>query len=148
MSQSDGAIPGTWAGEPRHPPVTHTDGFDLDLAYYQRRRERNAMNPVCAHIRDGVDHWHCVGPPRWLDARRTALFIGTLFEAPGVRVVGVDGRVGPIVQAELDALCEAGRLSKAACGRIRLAYEPINVGRGWFLFHHSHFHVSWERRTP
>lgn len=143
MSERYGAIPGTSSGAPRHPWGSHTGGSDIDLAYYQRGRDDNRFNPICHHMIDGVDQAHCVGPPSWLDVPRTALFIGTLFESPGTRIVGVDGHAGPILRLELKVLCLAGTLSPAACDRIRLGYETENLGRGWFYFHSAHMHVSW-----
>jgi hypothetical protein len=144
MSERDGATPGTAAGAARHPPGAHVGGYDIDLAYYQRGRRHNRINPICPHLIDGIDQYHCVGPPARLDVQRTALFIGTLFESSGVRIVGVDGRAGPLLRAEITALCIAGTLSPVACGRIRLGYENVNFGRGWFFFHHAHMHVSWQ----
>lgn len=146
MSERYGMTPGTAAGMPRHPFGTHLGGHDIDLAYYQRGPFRNSLNPVCPHMFDGVDQARCVGPPARLDVRRTALFIGTLFESPGTRIVGVDGRVGPILRDELKVLCAAGTFSRAACDRIRLGYETEDTGRGWFHFHHAHMHVSWRAR--
>jgi hypothetical protein len=92
----------------------------------------------------GVDQRHCTGLPDTLDARRTALLVGTLFESPHVRVIGVDGRVGPLVAAQIDALCADHALAAAACARVRLAYEPTDTGRGWYFAHHNHLHVAWD----
>lgn len=149
MSERYGAIPGTAAGRPRHPFGSHLGGHDIDVAYYQLGPFRNSLNPVCPHMIDGIDQAHCVGHPARLDVRRTALFIGTLFESPGTRIVGVDGRVGPILRDELNALCDAGTFSGAACDRIRLGYETEDTGRGWYHFHYAHMHVSWwgDRRS-
>src|SRR4030095_7365930 len=54
MSQSDGAIPGTWLLQPRHPPGSHVGGSDIDLAYYQRGRPENHLQAICPHVVDGL----------------------------------------------------------------------------------------------
>jgi len=143
MSDRTGAIPGTARGSPRHPPGTHTQGRDIDVGYYQTGTADNRLRPICAHVADGVDHHHCLGAPARLDAARTALFIGMLFESPHVRAVGVDGAAAPALEAALGALCRGGRVTPEACARVRLARETEDRGRGWFYSHHTHLHVSW-----
>src|SRR5688572_3011709 len=71
MSEKNGDIPGTAAGMPGHPRGSHTDGHDIDLAYYQNGRAENRMRPVCYHIFNGVDQYHCIAPADWLDPWRT-----------------------------------------------------------------------------
>jgi hypothetical protein len=144
MSESDGSIPGTSRGQPGHPWGTHTDGQDIDIAYYQAHTPDNHVRPVCPSVVDDVDEHHCVGAPSRLDAARTAMFIGALFEQPGIRVVGVDGRIAPLVRADLRQLVAAGHLSVAAAVEavLHLASEDADGGRGWYSFHHHHLHVS------
>jgi len=137
MSERDGAIPGTAQGFPAHPFGSHTDGHDIDVAYYQLGTPDNHVRPVCV-----VDDHHCIGPPEKLDACRTALFIADLFETPGIRVVGVDGRVGPAVEACLDRLVAGGTLDRATRERVALAYEVEDTGLGWYRFRFGHMHVS------
>jgi hypothetical protein len=61
-------------------------------------------------------------------------------------VVGVDGKVGPAVEAALSVLCTEGWLSGLPCsGGLFLAYEETDQGYGWFYFHHHHFHVSFNQ---
>jgi len=141
MSDRRGDTPGTARGYPRHPPGTHTRGRDIDIAYYQLGPD-NQQRAICPHVIDGIDQMRCVGPPR-LDVERTALFVAALFECPRVRVIGVDGRVGPPLDDALDGLCRAGLATREACARRRLTYETVDRGRGWFLGHHNHLHVSW-----
>lgn len=143
MSERDGRVPGTRRGRRRHPPGTHERGRDIDVAYYQRATEDNALRAICVHEEAGVDREHCVAPPVWLDAARTALFVGALFESPRVRVIGVDGMAGPVIEAEVRRLCAAKVIAAGACGRVQLAYEREDGGRGWFRMHHHHLHVSW-----
>jgi hypothetical protein len=143
MSDRDGAVPGTARGRPRHPRGTHGDGRDIDLAYYQAGTPDNHLRAICRHTIDGVDQRHCVGAPTHLDAARTALLIGALFESPYVRIVGMDGAAEPPIRAELRRLCAARVIDAAACARVRLGFETADTGRGWFHAHHNHLHVSW-----
>ena len=146
MSEASGAIPGTSINDPGHPEGTHTNGFDIDMAYYQVNTANNRARPVCDHYEGGTEAYHCTAPPHLLDPWRTAMFIGTLFAHPAMRVLGVDGQVGPMVESAMDVLCEGGWLSGTACGTNRpLAYEVTNQNYGWFYFHHHHFHVSFEQ---
>jgi hypothetical protein len=143
MSQRDGATPGTASGAPRHPASTHRAGRDIDLAYYQLETANNHLRAICPHAIGGVDQHHCTGPPLWLDARRTALLIGVLYESPRVRVIGVDGAVATAVLWHLAQLCRAGIVARDACRRVHLAAETTDAHRGWFYAHHNHLHVSW-----
>jgi len=145
MSEANGSIPGTSIGQPGHPNGTHTNGYDIDVSYYQVGTTDNRARPVCEHHEDGEEAYHCTAAPHLLDPWRTALFLGALLEHPHLRVVGADGKVGPIVKSALRVLCEAGWLGDASCGRsYKLAYEETNQGYGWFYFHHHHMHVSFE----
>lgn len=148
MSEADGAIPGTSVGSPGHPASTHEDGFDIDMAYFQVNTNDNAARPVCNHSSGGSDAYHCTSAPNLLDPWRTAMYLGALFEHPDVRVVGVDGQVGPMVEACMDTLCAEGWLSgSTTClsNNRPLAYEVTDQGWGWYLFHHHHFHVSFSQ---
>jgi len=150
MSEQNGAIPGTSIGQPGHPTGTHTNGRDIDIAYFQRSTANNRARPVCAHTSGGQDAYHCTADPTTLDAWREAAFMGFLLESPPasppaarIRVIGMDGRVGPMVHAAFDRLCTDGWITRAACGRRSyLTYEQRDEGRGWYLFHHHHTHVS------
>ena len=57
---------------------------------------------------------------------------------PLVRCIGVDGRVGPVLLAAQAALPGAGDTSLAG----KLCFEASDLGRGWFLDHYNHMHVS------
>ena len=144
MSEADGSIPGTSDGDPGHPPNTHEYGFDMDIAYFQVGTPDNLLRPVCDHILDGQDQYHCVGEPDLLDVWRTALYLGKLHDNPYVRVIGVDGRVGPLLEDAIDQLCYAGWLTGNVCepGGSLLSYETEDEGMGWYYFHHHHFHIS------
>ena len=143
MSEADGAIPGSSIGYPGHPPSTHEDGLDIDLAYYQHFAEDNLMRVIgWHHDAFAVEQWHLVEPPFGLDVWRTALLIAYLCEHPRVRVIGVDGQAGPMLELALDELVDLGWLDRASREAIPLAYEIVDQGYGWFRFHHHHLHLS------
>lgn len=140
MSECDGSIPGTSVGAPAHPPGTHLHGHDIDIAYYQAGTPDNRLRAVCPSELNGADPNRCTGAPDHLDAKRTALFVDALAASGKVRVIGVDGWIGPLVEAELESLCLAGISS---CSPVPLAYETTDTGLGWFYGHHHHMHVSF-----
>ena len=142
MSESNGAIPGTSDGSPGHPMGTHTDGVDIDVAYYQQNGTDNQLRPVCPHRIASVDQGRCIGAPDNLDAPRTALFIAALASTGAVRVIGVDGEIGPLILAALTDLCTGG--VSDACGPMPLTFETTNQGLGWFFFHHFKMHISFK----
>jgi len=141
MSESNGAIPGTRDNSPGHPAGTHENGHDIDIAYYQLTGSNNWLRSVCPHTSGGADQYHCVSPPNNLDIWRTALFIGKIHETSGLRVIGVDGQVGPSVESAITQLCARGWLTNSACTNPQLTYETTDMNRGWYHFHHHHMHV-------
>ncbi|MCA9527949.1 MAG: hypothetical protein KC549_16795, partial [Myxococcales bacterium] len=147
-SEQNGAIPGTSVGSPGHPEGTHTNGYDMDMGYFQVNTDNNWMRPICDHYENGREAYHCTGEPYALDPWRTAMYLGFFHHSPQTRVIGVDGRVGGLVDSAMDQLCEAGYMDGGACvARTRkITYEPTNEGRGWFLFHHHHWHISLTTR--
>lgn len=147
MSERDGSIPGTAVGAPGHPVGTHTDGHDIDVAYYQDGTGDNAPRAVCEHRENGLDVYHCVEEPTLLDPWRTALFIGALAEHGALRLVGVDGRIGPKVDSAMATLCADGWLDPIACFGSPLGWEEEDEGHGLFRFHHHHMHVSFHDAT-
>ena len=143
MSEANGTIPGTSDGEPGHPAGTHEQGRDMDIAYFQIAAVDNKLRTVCPHTSGGSDQYHCVSDPTDLDVWRTAAFIAKLHDSPQLRVVGVDGRVGPLIESAVAQLCSAGWISGVACtDGLSLAYETVDDGAGWFRFHHHHLHMS------
>ncbi len=147
MSEQNGAIPGTSIGQPGHPAGTHTNGRDIDLAYYQIGQTNNRLRPICPHTSGGNDQYHCTGDPTTLDIWRMAMFLGTVFESSRVRVIGVDGKVGPKLLAAIARLCDDGWLSGSSCTEVPLAFEATDMGQGWFLHHHHHAHISIKTTT-
>lgn len=146
MSERSGAIPGTSVGHPAHPPKTHLHGRDIDIAYYQLSGGDNHLRAVCPHTTtSGKDAFHCTASPNNLDVRRTALFVGTVLTSPRTRVVGVDGKIKPLLLSALREMCKEGTMPEITCqkaDRGKLAAETTNGGHGWFYNHHHHFHVS------
>lgn len=143
MSEKDGSIPGTSVGQPGHPDGTHTNGHDIDIAYFQVNTPDNRARPICEHYAGGAEAYHCTQAPHLLDPWRTALFIGAMFSHPNLRVIGCDGKAGPMIEMALDKLCDEGWLPANACNVNKLAYEETNQGYGWYQFHHHHIHVSF-----
>jgi hypothetical protein len=149
MSERDGATPGTSIGEPAHPQGTHVLGRDMDIAYYQLSGDDNHLREVCPHTSFGKDAYRCTGDPDNLDLRRTALFIGTFLTSDRVRVIGVDGRIAPLLIPTIEKLCGDGVLPALSCERTEMiASETVNRGWGWYYFHHHHFHVSMLKTDP
>lgn len=70
------------------------------------------------------------------------MFLGAIFESSRTRVIGVDGKAGPVLLSALSKLCQQGWLSGLSCGNVALAYETTNMGQGWYRFHHHHAHIS------
>jgi hypothetical protein len=144
MSESNGAIPGTSIGQPGHPAGTHVNGRDMDIAYYQLNAPDNTLRPICDHVSGGQDQQHCIAPPDDLDVWRTALFLGLLHANPQLRVIGVDGQAGPLIDSAITQLCGNGWLNTSVCGNgYAITYETTDMGRGWYYFHHHHFHISF-----
>jgi hypothetical protein len=142
MSESDGSIPGTSIGDPGHPLGTHMYGNDIDLAYYQLYTPDNHPRSIGVHFDEYGDAGHLTEEPIALDPWRTALFISYLSEHHHVRVIGVDGQVGLVLEEALDDLVELGYIDADHRESIPLAYEVENQGYGWYYFHHHHMHLS------
>jgi hypothetical protein len=147
MSEADGAIPPTWYGGPAHPLGTHTNGFDIDVGYYQLYTDSNILREICDCRTRVADEDHCVGEPYALDPYRNALFIAHLAEHPRFRVIGVDGKVGPILELALDELVLKGWIDADLRATIPLSYEVEDIGWGWYYHHHHHMHISWKQQA-
>jgi len=48
-----------------------------------------------------------------------------------------------MIEMAYDKLCADGWLPSNACGTRKITYEVTDEGRGWYLFHHHHFHVDF-----
>lgn len=150
MSEGNGAIPGTSIGQPGHPAGTHVNGHDIDIGYFQAGTADNKLRAICSHTSGGKDQYHCVAPPDKLDIWRTTLFLGAMFTSEIVRVIGVDGQVGALVENAMPSLCSTGWLPAKACTAMnsKLAFEVTDTGMGWYLFHHHHLHLSVTGKLP
>lgn len=142
MSEASGAIPGTREMDPGHPAGTHVNGHDMDIGYYQTGTANNYLRPICEHTTGGRDQYHCTAPPHLLDPWRSSLFLGHLHASPQLRVIGVDGQAGLMIESALSQLCSDGWVSGTACSSHRITWEVTDTGRYWFLFHHHHMHLS------
>jgi hypothetical protein len=142
MSEAGGAIPGTSFGVLRHPLGTHENGSDIDTAYYQPYATDNLLRPVGVHYNGFFEANRLVEQPYALDVWRTALYIAYLSEHPHVRVIGVDGKIGPILEDAFDELVELGWIDSDLRDSIPLAYEVEDTGLGWYFNHHHHLHIS------
>lgn len=144
MSESNGAIPGTSVGQPGHPAGTHVNGHDIDMGYFQAGTPDNKLRPICDHMQNGQDQYHCVATPDKLDLWRTTLYLGALMTSEIVRVIGVDGQAGSLIESAMPSLCATGWLPQKSCTAVgsKLAYEVTDTGLGWFAFHHHHMHLS------
>ncbi len=142
MSEADGSTPGTNIGSLRHPPKTHENGNDIDAAYFQLFSPDNLVRPVGDSYIGTEDQYHLIDDPYALDVWRTALFIAYLSEHPDLRVVGVDGQIGLLLELALDQLVTLGWIDEVLRESIPLAYEVVDHGYGWYRFHHTHMHMS------
>lgn len=142
MSEANGDIPGESIGQPGHPAGTHVDGSDMDIGYYQLGAADNKLRSVCEHYQGGQDQYRCVAPPTSLDVWRTALVLAKMHDNPALRVIGVDGQIGQLVDSAITQMCGAGWLSGSVCSNTKITYEVTDNGYGWYRFHHHHFHIS------
>lgn len=142
MSEAGGATPGTSFGGLRHPLRTHENGTDIDTAYYQLYATDNLLRPVGVHYNGFFEANRLVEPPYALDVWRTALYIAYLSEHPGVRVIGVDGMIGPLLENAFDELVRLGWIDANLRNSIPLAFEAEDTGLGWYFTHHTHLHIS------
>jgi hypothetical protein len=142
MSEADGSNPGTNVGDIRHPAGSHENGNDIDAAYYQHFSPDNLLRSVGDSYIGTENQYHLVGEPYALDVWRTALFIAYLSEHPDLRVVGVDGQIGLVLDPALDQLVVLGWIDEELNQSIPLAYEVVDLGHGWYRHHHHHMHMS------
>ena len=69
--------------------------------------------------------------------------LGALLTSDRIRVIGLDGKAGALVEQAMQVLCDGGFLPTKSCNNMyKLAFEVTDEGLGWYHFHHHHFHVS------
>ncbi|MBI5502805.1 MAG: hypothetical protein HY907_21350 [Deltaproteobacteria bacterium] len=142
-SQADGMTPGTDAGDPRHPASSHSQGGNIDLAYFQTSPD-NRSRIVCG---DGSVHedGYCSDEAATLhtvDLRREAYFLAMLADFDDgnrLRVIGVDKVLAPPLAEELDRLAADGLITEKLRDRTK---GRLASGDGW-PYHHHHVHVSF-----
>jgi hypothetical protein len=105
----------------------------------------NRARSICDHYENGQEAYHCTADPHLLDPWRTALFLGATFKHPYLRIIGADGKAGPILDSARAQLCSDGWLEGTSCTANKLTYEVTDSGRGWYYFHHHHMHISISR---
>jgi hypothetical protein len=150
MSEENGAIPGTSKGHPAHPEGTHTDGYDMDVAYYQTDGT-NELQSVCG---DGSDTNPNNKPGKYNDGSfctttenivnwpQQVYFFAKLFEAERLRVLGIDQQLVSDLGAELKKQREAGLISDKIFADFndRIAWGAAG---GW-EYHFHHVHLSFQ----
>ena len=144
-SAKDGTTPKDSKGNYRHPPGSHANGVDIDVAYYQIGTKDNDPRPVCDETNGaGTKVNHCTAMPDTLDLTRSTFYLAKMFESGRIRVAGVDGKIGPQMMVEADKLYKSNMLTGRSLRTLkkRLRWEIANAGQGWYLSHHNHVHVS------
>jgi len=144
-SNQSGTTPKDSKGNYRHPPSSHVNGVDIDVAYYQTGTKDNDPRAVCDETNGaGVKVNHCTAFPTTMDWKRSTFFLAKMFESGRIRVAGVDGMIGPQMMKEADKLYKDKLLTGRALRTLkkRLRWEITNTGQGWYLSHHNHVHVS------
>lgn len=142
ISMQDGSTPRYSSGSLRHPSGSHDKGRDMDVAYYQTGTADNNLRPVCPNSNN-----HCTGTPNTLDAIRSAFLLAKILESGQVRIIGVDGKIGPLLQKEIEKFYQDGMIAKRIYDlfKQKVTWEATNTGKGWYKFHHHHFHLSYPR---
>jgi hypothetical protein len=147
MSQRDGLTPGQDVDRLRHPEQTHSQGGNIDVAYFQTGADNSARN-VCDAEGGSHDGYFCddsAVDTHIVDLERTAYFIAKLScmpdgDNPRLRVVGVDRVIGPLLDETVLDLRDRGLISEEEAHN---GYSRIAYGDGW-PFHHHHMHVSFQ----
>jgi len=142
-STRDGETP---AG--RHPGSAHDGGVNFDITYFMNRPGDEVNFVVCPLNQGG----HCVGPATDLDAQRQAYFFACLGKLDLelhyrlLQKMAVDAWVDKAVQPELDRLETSGAFGHNEIANAkRLIYsEAVDLGTGWFLYHHNHTHLRFQ----
>ena len=66
-----------------------------------------------------------------------------MLESSRVRVIGVDGKIGPLLKQEAQKLVSQGLITNSVYNKFNyVAYEVTNTQKGWYHFHHHHMHLS------
>lgn len=147
-SQADGLTPGSDLDDPRHPGSSHSQGGNIDLAYFQAAPD----NRSCIVCGDGSVHadGYCSKEAvslHTVDLERDAFFLAMIADFDDgrrLRVIGVDKVLQPLLEAELDRLSAEGTITEDLRDRTK---GRLASGDGW-PYHHHHVHVSFQWWPP
>jgi hypothetical protein len=153
ISQRDGLTPGTDIGSLRHPETTHSQGGNIDVAYYQTVSD-NGARIICDAESGSNDGYFCdpsAVDTHIVDLQRTTYFIAKLSCLPDCdntrfRVAGVDHVIGPLIEETALQLKDNKIISDDEYNNLS---NMLAYGEGW-PFHHHHIHLSfkwWEAET-
>jgi hypothetical protein len=153
ISQQDGLTPGMDTCNLRHPEKTHSQGGNIDVAYYQTGSD-NSARIICDAESGSNDGYYCepsAVDTHIVDLERTTYFIAKLSCLPDCentrfRVAGVDHVIGPLIEETALQLREDQIISDDEYNNLS---NMLAYGEGW-PFHHHHIHLSfkwWEAGT-
>jgi hypothetical protein len=139
ICQRDGITPGYDIGHPRHPPQTHDQGGNIDVAYYQTASDNHARI-VCDGDGQSNDGSYCTNVDNHIvDIPRTAYFLAMVARYGRFRVAGVDQLLAPLI---LDGAAELVDQGVLEAEDLQSLEQRVAYGEGW-PFHHHHMHISF-----
>jgi hypothetical protein len=147
ISQQDGLTPGMDTCNLRHPETTHSQGGNIDVAYYQTGSD-NSARIICDADSGSHDGYFCdpsAVDTHIVDLERTTYFIAKLSCLPDCdntrfRVAGVDKVIGPLIEETALKLKNDGIISDDEYNNLS---NMFTYGDGW-PFHHHHIHLSFK----
>ena len=147
ISQRDGLTPGMDTCNLRHPERTHSQGGNIDVAYYQTGSD-NSARIICDADDGSNDGYYCdpsAVDTHIVDLQRTTYFIAKLACLPDCnntrfRVAGVDHVIGPLIEETALQLNKDGIISDEQYNNLS---NMLAYGDGW-PFHHHHIHLSFK----
>lgn len=151
ICQIDGQTPYGEVDELHHPATTHSQGGNIDIAYFQT----DGINNVEIICEDGSVHndgW-CTpeaANTHKVDLPRQAFFLGKLAVSPRLRTMGCDVTVGALIRQEANVLRDLPdgdphKLTPAEAGAVvnKISTGTIGDFNAW-PYHHHHIHVSFQ----
>ena len=147
ISQRDGLTPGMDTCNLRHPERTHSQGGNIDVAYYQTGSD-NSARIICDADDGSNDGYYCdpsAVDTHIVDLQRTTYFLAKLACSPDCnnsrfRVAGVDHIIGPLIEEAALQLKDDGIISEDEYNNLS---NMLAYGEGW-PFHHHHIHLSFK----
>jgi hypothetical protein len=144
MSQSDGLTPAQDVGIYRHPLLTHDQGGNIDIAYFQTG-EDNSMRIICGDAGDNGEYCNeGAAETHIVDLKKTAFFMAKLYDSPRLRVIGADRVIGPLILESAQELADLSEDDPKHISDAELSkfHTHLTWGDGW-PYHHHHIHVSF-----